>query len=141
MVRQSKMFASMRKLYETKMAQMDKQMRMTVQQRDKLQAQIQNLGSNVVAEKKRLKEKLMSKLRNTEKQLDMLKRKQAEFEKLKRLQARAKQRVRVPLPLVCDAQRVDSVCRAHSPPSRVTLEPASCVPYRSCARSSKSCTT
>ena len=77
------------------MAQMDKQMRMTREQRDRLQAQIQNLGSNVAEEKKRLKEQLLSKLRVTEKQLDALKRRQGEFEKLKRLQARAKQRVRV----------------------------------------------
>lgn len=46
MVRQSKMFASMRKLYETKMAQMDKQMRMTMQQRDKLQVRGATAGQH-----------------------------------------------------------------------------------------------
>jgi len=94
MMRQSKMFTSMKKLYESKMAAMNRQVHRAQAQRDKLQQQIQNIGSTVEAEKKRLKAQLVAKLRSTEKQLEHLKRKQREFEKLKRLQARAKQRLR-----------------------------------------------
>ena len=92
-VRQHNKLEGLRKFYESKMHEMNKQVRKTMKERDKLLTDIQKLGSTVQAEKKELQKKLHKKLKTTEKQLQALQAKQRGFDKLKRMEMKAKRRV------------------------------------------------
>lgn len=85
---------NVRKLYESKMLEMDAKVRQTTEERDRLLNQIRDVEKDAAAADKKTKlRQLQRKLRDTEKQLTALRDKQRDYDKLKRMHAKMKRAV------------------------------------------------